>query len=141
MFKEKYPELDELNTAEWAQNRTPYIVLATAIPKQNAGNKIKEKYIFKMFHVTPAAPNVEKKLWEKLKLLIEKIDRLGRQKIAIPMVEGLDITLQQKMLECLTRKLGIKVELYSPASYAAKTATGTRVTSTTNTTTAATGNQ
>lgn len=150
LYGDRYPELKELAVKDWNTNRAPHMVLTTAIPRKIGGNDIREKYIFGMVYKNIESTDLEKQIWEKYNVLINELERLNRSKVSMPIIEGVGIEVQCRTLECITGRAGIRVDLYSPASFAAKvigsaktsSATiGVKTTSTPNTATPLTGKQ
>lgn len=92
----------------------PHIVQTTAVPRKNGGNSTREKYVFKSTCCSAAAADAEENLWTTFRSLVEEMNRVGKSKVAIPRIEGFDIHIQVKMLECLTGRTRARVDLYTP---------------------------
>jgi hypothetical protein len=119
LFAERFPEIGELDETDWEANRVPHIVLSTAVPRKTGGNIVNERYIFRRTLNTQEGESPLEAAYRHLRALVREAERLGRRQLAMARLEGTDELIQRKMLECLTARSGVQVELYVP-TYASK---------------------
>ncbi|KAJ3616153.1 hypothetical protein MTP99_004886 [Tenebrio molitor] len=119
LFAERFPEIGELDERDWEANRVLHIVLSTAVPKKTGGNIVNERYIFRRILNTQEGESSIEAAYGHIRALVRKAECLGRRQLAMARLEGTDELIQRKMLECLTARSGMQVELYVP-TYASK---------------------